>query len=264
MRLNRENIFRKAFHDCMKEMYAKSQPSADYDQLLEDYKSGKIGKDERVYERHYLSWEEFLYIRDKYAEAYGMTKTWIPNIEVLEQYLTEGGTKDKYIPEQIDENGFKHPGYRGYEKVAPIETQILSYLQNNFVNLNGLEKHANDIANIILTTIKECKNFYKFDRERDDFDCNVALGASPTSNSKSVIEYWKSQGKDIVIEERNPLLFWEQDEYGEDFEEIMKDEYGDNWKEYWDQRWKKEVEEREKEKAKRLEEFYAKYGKPDL
>lgn len=262
MRLNREDIFRKAFHDCMKEMYAKSQPSADYDQLLEDYKSGKIGKDERVYERYYLSWEEFLYIRDKYAEAYGMTKTWIPNIEVLEQYLTEGGTKDKYIHEQIDENGFKHSGYRGYEKVAPLKIQIHKIMKA-FDMSDCAQNVADEIYEKVMENIKNCKDFYRFDRERDDFDCNVALGASPTSNPKSVIEYWKSQGKDIVIEERNPLLFWEQDEYGEEFEEIMKDEYGDNWKEYWDKRWKKEVEEREKEKAKRLEEFYAKCEKPD-
>jgi len=262
MRLNREDIFRKAFHDCMKEMYAKSQPSADYDQLLEDYKSGKIGKDERVYERYYLSWDEFLYIRDKYAEAYGMTKTWIPNIEVLEQYLIEGGTKDKYIPEQIDENGFKHPGYRGYEKVAPLKDQIREIMKD-FDMSDCAQNVANEIYEKVMENIKNCKDFYRFDRERDDFDCNIALGASPTSNPKSVIEYWKSQGKNIVIEERNPLLFWEQDEYGEEFEEIMKDEYGDNWKEYWDQRWKKEVEEKEKEKAKRLEELYAKYGKPD-
>lgn len=262
MRLNREDIFRKAFHDCMKEMYAKSQPSVDYDQLLEDYKSGKIGKDERVYERHYLSWDEFLYIRDKYAEAYGMTKTWIPNIEVLEQYLNEGGTKDKYIPEQIDENGFKHPGYRGYEKVAPLKDQIREIMKV-FDMSDCAQNVADEIYEKVMENIKNCKDFYRFDRERDDFDCNISLGASPTSNPKSVVEYWKSQGKDIVIEERNPLLFWEQDEYGEEFEEIMKDEYGDNWKEYWDQRWKREVEEREKEKVKRLEELYVKYGKPD-
>ena len=263
MRLDRKDIFRKAFHDCMKEMYAKAQPSVDYDQLIEDYKSGKIGKDERICEYYYLSWDEFLYIRDKYAEAYGMTKTWIPNIEVLEQYLNEGGAKDKYIPEQVDENGFKHPGYRGYEKVAPLKDQIYNCLFE-YTEADDAKNITDKIFNIVMDNISNCKDFYRFDRERDDFDCNVALGASPTSNPKSVIEYWKSQGKDIVIEERNPLLFWEQDEYGEEFEEIMKDEYGDNWKEYWDQRWKEEIEKKEKEKAKKLKELEKQYGKPDL
>lgn len=39
--LNRQKIIEQAFHDCMKEMYARSQPSVDYDQLLEDAKKWK-------------------------------------------------------------------------------------------------------------------------------------------------------------------------------------------------------------------------------
>jgi hypothetical protein len=118
----------------MAEMYAKAQPSADYYQLLEDAKNGKIGKDEKVYERHYLSYEEFIHIRDKYIKAYGLQATWKSNIEVLEDYLINGGTKDKYITSRTDEDGHYHPGYRGYEKVAPIATQIQEILKINEIN----------------------------------------------------------------------------------------------------------------------------------
>ena len=122
--LSRKEILNKAYHDCMYEMYAKSQPEADYDNLIEEYCSGKIGKNEPVYNRHYLSMDEFIYIRDKYKEAYNIKKTWKSNIEFLEQLLKEGGLKDKYNPAVIDEDGFKHPGYRSAEDVKPLKDQI--------------------------------------------------------------------------------------------------------------------------------------------
>ena len=87
--------------------------------------------------------------------------------------------------------------------------------------------------------IKECKNYYRFDKTQEIFDYHICLGASPTSNKESVKKYWESQGKSIEIEDRNPLLLWEMDYYGKDFEEVMLDECGPNWKEYWDNEWKK-------------------------
>ena len=251
--LDRDKILEKAYNECMAEMYAKAQPSADYYQLCEDAKNGKIGKDERVYERYYLSQEEFLHIRDKYVKAYGMEGTWKSNIELLEQYLTEGGTKDKYIESHTDENGHYHPGYRGYEKVKPIKEQIESILNNEFASgeVSPFVKDAirDKIAEIVMTTISDCKEFYRFDREESTFGASIALGPSPCSNKDTVIEYWKSQGIDIEIEERNPLLLWEQDYYGDEFEEVMIDEYGEDWKEQFDNKWKEEIRKKEDEKA---------------
>ena len=51
--LDRQNVLEKAVEDCFREMYAKAQPMADWDNIVEEYKSGKIGKDEPVYNRHY-------------------------------------------------------------------------------------------------------------------------------------------------------------------------------------------------------------------
>ena len=81
------------------------------------------------------------------------------------------------------------------------------------------------------------------------------LGASPNSNSKAVVEYWKSKGIDIVIEERNPLLFYEQDYYGDEFEEEMIDEYGENWKEIRDKEWKLQKEKEEKEREEKRKQY---------
>ena len=60
----RDKVIEQAFHDCMKEMYAKAQPSLDYDLATEQIKSGEMvdTKEDPVYGRHYLSHDEFKYI----------------------------------------------------------------------------------------------------------------------------------------------------------------------------------------------------------
>ena len=242
--LDRSEIIERAYHECLAEMYAKSQPSADYYQLLEDAKNGKIDKDEKVYERHYLSHEEFKHILGKYKDAYNIKSHWVDDIEVLENYIKEGGSKDKYFEAYTDENGNYHPGHRGYEKVAPLREQLSKLFYNSdFYTGSEMneasEELINDLHNEVTNIIDTCKNFYRFDREETSFDCSVALGPSPCSNKDTVIEYWKSQGIDIEIEERNPLLLWDMDYYGDSFEEVMEDEYGENWREYWDNEWKK-------------------------
>lgn len=242
--LDRDEILKKAYHECMAEMYAKAQPSADYYQLLEDAKNGKIGKDERVYERHYLSHEEFKHILGKYKDAYNIKSHWVDDIEVLENYVKNGGNKDKYIESYTDSKGNYHPGHRSYEKVAPLKEQLAEiFHKSDFYTGSEMNEASEELINNLYDKVTDivdtCKNFYRFDREESSFDCSVALGPSPCSNKDIVIEYWKSQGIDIEIEERNPLLFWDMDYYGDSFEEVMKDEYGDNWKEYWDNEWKK-------------------------
>lgn len=255
--LNRQKILEQAFHDCMKEMYAKAQPPADYDQLLEDAKNGKIGKDENVYERHYLSSEEFNYIHDKYIEAYNIKESWNSNIELLEEYLSNGGTKDKYIEAHTDEYGY-HPGYRGYEKVKPIKEQFNDILDesSNLDEYNVYDENMlNKLYDCLMNTIKNCKNFYRFDREQSSFSCSLSLGASPTNDPNTVKEYWKSQGVDVDIEIRNPLLFWEQEYYGDEFEEVMEDEYGENWKEIKHNEWQENVRKEKEEREKRMQEL---------
>lgn len=232
--LTRDKIIEQAYHECMSEMYAKAQPSADFNQLLKDAKVGKISKDEKVYERYYLSQEEFKYILNKYKKAYNIKSKWEDYVEIIENYLNEGGTKDKYIEACTDKNGNYHPGYRGYENVPPLIKQIKECLKNHKIDYNSL---ANELNSLTLNTIKDCKDFYRFDREENSFHFSIALGPSPTSNKDTVIEYWKNQGVEINIQDKNPLLFYEMDEYGEKFEEYMIDDYGEDWKKQFDKRW---------------------------
>ena len=51
------------------------------------------------------------------------------------------------------------------------------------------------------------------------------------------------------------MLIWERDYYGDEFEEVMVDEYGEDWKEQFDKKWEEDKKKKELEKA----EIIAKY-----
>ena len=258
--LDRKEILSKAVHDCFKEMYAKAQPSGDWDQIIKEYETGVRGKDERVYEQHYLSQEEYIYILEKYLDAYNIRTQWKEDVGIVEEYLNDGGLKDKYIKDYTDKNGDFHPGYRSTEKVPPIKTQILKYLDKRNKSSEN-EEIAMALHKIVMKTISECKNFYQFDREESSFRMTVALGASPCSNVETVKQYWKEKtGEDIVIEERNPKLFWYQD-MGYDDEDMAYEFDDPNWKETLDKEWKDELEKRAQERNKRLKKLEAKFQK---
>ena len=257
--LNRREVLDKAIHDCYREMYAKAQPSADWDQIIQEFKDGKRDKDERVYEQHYLSQEEYTYIVEKYLEAYNILSHWKEDVEIVEEYLSKGGSKDKYIPDEYDENGeLVSPGHRGYEKVPPIKEQIINVLKENHVS-DVAEEEAQKITDIVMNTITECKQFYHFDREESSFRITAALGASPTSNPETVKKYWKEKtGEDIEIEIRNPKLFWYHDEgYTDEDLAYEFEDLGENWKEVLDKEWKDELEKRAQERNERLKRIEA-------
>lgn len=239
----RDKVIEQAFHDCMKEMYAKAQPSLDYDLATEQIKSGEMvdTKEDPVYGRHYLSHDEFKYILDKYIDGYNIKSKWLDYVGVVEKYLTKGGTKDKYIEKDGD-----NPGYRGYEEVAPIKEQIQNILKESTGNDSG--ELTNKIVECVLNTISDCKKFYKFDRENLQFSMSVALGHSPSSSLEKVQKYWNDKGVDIKIVERNPLLMWERDYYGDEFEEVMEEEYGKDWEKIWDDKWKDDISKMERRK----------------
>ena len=74
------------------------------------------------------------------------------------------------------------------------------------------------------------------------------MGASPTSNAETVKKWWKDHyNVDIEIVERNPWLLWEYDNYGDQMNEIMTDDYGENWEQIW---WDKYHKEEAEKKAK--------------
>lgn len=247
--INRDAIIKRAIDECIEEMYLKAQPSVNYKELIEKVKSGEIedSHENPVYNRYYLSQAEFEYIKDKYAKAYGFEPHWKEDIEILEEYLNKGGNKDKFIPETMEEDGSTHPGYRSFEKVKPLREQLKEVIHD--------DKKLDKVVDTVMDTIKECKDYYKFDNGREIFEFHICLGASPTSNKETVKKYWESQGKTIEIEDRNPLLLWDMDYYGSEFEEIFREEYGEDWKEFWDKQYQDKLEEDKKRKEEELKKW---------
>lgn len=232
MTLTRRDVIQEAYDACMREMYAKAQPSADYDAIVAGVKDGTIKDSDKdpVYARYYLSQEEFKYILDKCIKAYGMDKKWDSYVGIIETYLKGGGHRDVYVNNRKELTCVPH-----------IKEAFKEEIYDNFGNIMGedTEKLSEILSNKVLEYVQWCRDFYRVDREADSFSVSVTLGASPTCNPDTVIEYWAKQGVDIDIEWRNPLLLWEMDEYGDDFEEYMEEEYGDDWEQYWKREWEK-------------------------
>lgn len=230
--LDRRQIIQQAYTECMREMYAKAQPSADYDAIVAGVKDGTIEDSDKdpVYARYYLSEEEFKYILNKYIKAYGMERKWRSYTGIVDTYFKGGGHRNVCV------NHCKE-----LICVPHIKKAFAEEIYDNFGNILGedTEKLSEILSNKVFEYLQWCVDFYRVDREADSFSASVALGCSPTSNPTSVIEYWAKRGIDIDIEWRNPLLLWKMDECGDEFEEYMVEEYGDGWEKYWKDEWEK-------------------------
>lgn len=171
--LTRNDVLGKAIHECLADMYRWAQPSIDIDKLIE---SGfKDSEENPLYKRHYLSQDNFIYIRDSFKTAYGIVDDWNDTFDILINYLVEGGIEDDYKSATKD-----RPAYRDYKKVPALDTLI--------------GKEATDKC---LEHIKKCQNFYcGHSREVNQFDMTMALGVgSPNSCAKVVEDYWHEHGK---------------------------------------------------------------------
>lgn len=261
--INREEVLSKAYNECIREMFAKAQPAADYDNLIEEYRTGKINedKDGPVYNRHYLSQEEYVYILNKYLDAYNIKSEWQDHADVIIDYLEKGGYTDKYITNVDKETGIETHS-REAENVPPLKDHILE-IMNEFDSSEVTKEVGEKIYDKTMELISMCKNFYKFNMDETKFRNTLALfSATPTSNKETVKKWWKDHyDVDIEIEERNPLLLWEMDYYGDEFEEIMEDEYGPDWKEIWDKKWKDEEAKKNAEREKRMKELLEEQNK---
>lgn len=174
----KEKVQENAVYQCYKEMYANAQPPVDYDKLVELAKAGKEDHKHPFYTQHYLTTEEYQYIKEKYIDAYGMREQFTDHCDVILRYFDEG-TIDKYVERDGDS-----PGYRSYEDLPPLKDLI------------GEEHY-----NIVVNRVKQAQGFYRFNRDESAFNWAM-MYSSPTSNKQQVIDYWKSQGIDITIDDK--------------------------------------------------------------
>ena len=176
--LDDEDIFNELIINCLQEMYKWAQPSLDFKKYYNELKeSGKV--DKSLYKHHYLSHENFLAIKNHYLSIYNLKPYWREHCEVIKDYLFKGGYKDIYIKHKDGS-----PGYRSSEKTLPV---------SSFLSKEDTKK--------LSTLLEDCSNFYRLDRAYNEADIAICLGCSPTCNKQSVIDYWKSKGKDIKIED---------------------------------------------------------------
>lgn len=169
--ISRQQILEESVHKCLRDMYLWSQPSIDIDYLI---KMGfKDNKKDPLYEQHYLSFDNFIYIKDCYIRAYRMKDDWNDDFELLINYLYKGGYKSIYTK---DKDGYSH---RDYENVP----SIYKYLDK-------------EDADIVMSLIGECQNFYRVNKEATDFSFTISLGVgSPTTNKQTVLDYWHNHNK---------------------------------------------------------------------
>lgn len=178
--LTRIDVLNEAIHKCLVEMYKWSQPAIDLDKLIVD--GYEDSKEDPLYKKHYLSEKNFIYLRDRYKDAYGITDNWNDTFELLIDYLVKGGIEDDYKSATKD-----RPAYRDYKKVPALDTLI--------------GKEATDKC---IEHIKKCQNFYcGHSRESNQFDMTMALGVgSPNSFAKAVEDYWHKNGRpDFIIKD---------------------------------------------------------------
>lgn len=176
----RSEIIEKAINDCLNEMYQRSQPSTTWDEIIQKYESGEYDKNTKVYEMHYLPEEEYKDIEEKYIRAYRIHNEWKDDADLMIDYLQNGGTKDKWIPEQVDEDGFKHPGYRGYEKTPKLKDALKEIINNPEIEKQVLDK--------VFELMNNCKDFYCPNREENNFRFSV-MNYSPCSNKEFVQQH---------------------------------------------------------------------------
>lgn len=197
-KLDYNTILREAIYRCKKELYARAQPSADYDDILAGYKAEyEAGKEvTRVCERYYISEKELLYVLNKYVKAYHLEEVFKDHCDIIITDMKTGCAVEKYIPAHIDENGQYNFGHKDFETAPPLKDII-----------------GEDNANKVIDFVNGRRNFYRFDRTERDFKSLVSLSDSPTSNYANVVEYWKTQGVDLNIDKRELTddQFWDEE-----------------------------------------------------
>ena len=179
--IDADKIINDCLLNCFQEMYKWAQPSLDFKDFYKKLQNHEIieDRDSPTYEHHYLSHNNFTKIKDHYLTIYNLKPYWKEHCEVIKDYLFKGGYRDIFIE---PEDG--RPGYRSSEKTLPV---------SSFLSKEDTEK--------LSALLDDCSNFYRLDRAYNEANIAICLGCSPTCNKQSVIDYWKSKGKDITIED---------------------------------------------------------------
>ena len=168
--IRRREILVKAIDECLVEMYKWAQPSINLREYIDNPEKVNETENDKFFNRYYLSRENTKYIVDSFIDAYRIGSSWKDHIDLLINYITN---KESVIRVAKDT----------YEKITPLQD----------ITPNHEE---------IISLINNCKEFYRREPELEQFNFNVYLGCSPTSNKDIVEKYWRERGKlDFKIED---------------------------------------------------------------
>lgn len=176
---SRQKVLEQAVRECIVEMYRWSQPSIDINDLLKsDFKD-----DEQfpLWKKHFLSSENYIYLKDVFADTYGIVDDWNDIFETIYTQLKEGGSELVY-----------KEGTTSYQKVDP--------LQEHLANPEDIQT--------VLEYLNKIQYFFKgHSREINSFNSALCFGPTPSSNKEAVEKYWQENGhpefkiKDFNIED---------------------------------------------------------------
>lgn len=187
--IDKKNILSEAIDRCLQEMYYHAQPSIDLNNAIKEAKEKREKLD--LIDKHYLSKEMYNNIVNKYIDAYHLDNYFQNSLELLLSY-------------------FDHPYVKDYSKGYKMHKEIKSLF----------EKIGKENFEIVKDYIDKAKNYYNRNIDAETFKFNVA-NFSPTSNKQTVIDYWKSQGKDIEIKDYSSEEVFELVYYGTIMDEDM-------------------------------------------
>ena len=171
----RQTIMMNAISDCLNEMYSQSQPPTTWDAILEGHKNGTYNENNSPIEQHYLSTDEYISIKEKYLEAYHIKSEWNDDVQLVFDYLYEGGTKDVYIKDE--ETQYCRRGYEKTPKLIDALTELIG------------KEHAEIACDKVFELIQNCKDFYQRNIEESQFSFSV-MNYSPNSCKDKVQEFW--------------------------------------------------------------------------
>lgn len=197
--MTRHDLLEEAIERCYAEMYLKAIPPTNFREAIENWKheDPETKKEYPFYTRYYLNQEDYTDIVENYINIYKINNPFKNNIEILEYYLKQGGSRDIYVEES--EEG---PAHREYAIVLPIKKQIDELIRNYIEDEESAENLRDSIVDKVFKTIGYCKEFFDTHREECTFTFSV-MDSSPTTNPETVKQYWKEvHNKDIEIDTR--------------------------------------------------------------
>lgn len=172
--MDRNNILEEGINRCLHEMYKRAQPSINWYKILKETKQGKLNRKDNFIYHHYLHPDEYKDILEEYIGAYRADNEWKSNIQLVYDYLKNGGTKVVY----------KSKDSKDYEKTSKLADVI-----------------GEENANKVFELLKDCEDFYRGGTDEFYFKFNV-MNYSPTSNKEEVQNYYTKQGKNTIIYDR--------------------------------------------------------------